>query len=262
MLTGPTVGARQVLVRDQNAHHVLNHAAAGFLGAIPALTEGHGVDVSIECAADVNLQRDLGIVAQNGRVVDAGNRAETHVNPSAAMARDAVITPFLLANASADDLANTYGALAALFKGGTLRPTVGSELPLDQAARAHRDVLQSKAQGKIGLTPSCAANSLPVCPLRRYRSTRPFHTVGVVLIALYLMGRWRASWQKNRGTLRWRWSRRFAWTQTPCCVLEDLQRTGEYGLRRISEQPVGLCNAHEQRTPGCIGELFDVQGAQ
>jgi NADPH2:quinone reductase len=43
---------------------------------------------------------------------------------------------------------------AALYAGletGTLRPVVGQTLPLAEAARAHREVLEPGAQGKIVL---------------------------------------------------------------------------------------------------------------
>ncbi len=142
------------LVKAQGAHHVLDHGSTGYSDTIRALTEGHGVDVVIESAAHANLQRDLEMMALGGRVVVVGNRSETQVNLRAGMTTDAVIMPFLLTNMNASDFANTYASLSAGLRNGTLRPIVATELPLDQAAQAHRDVMAGKALGKIVL--ACA----------------------------------------------------------------------------------------------------------
>ena len=51
------------IVKAQGAHHVLNHREADYLQQIPALTGGHGVDVVLEMLANVNLDRDLDVLA-------------------------------------------------------------------------------------------------------------------------------------------------------------------------------------------------------
>ena len=148
---GSDAGRR--LVRDQGAHHVLDHAAPGYLDAIPALTRGHGVDVIIESLANINLARDLDVVARGGRVVVAGNRGPVEVNLRAAMTRDAEILPFVLANTSARDYASISSGILAGLDNGTLRPIVAAELPLGRASHAHREILESNARGKIVLVP-------------------------------------------------------------------------------------------------------------
>ena len=54
------------LVRAQGAHHVLNHREADYLQQMPALTGGRGVDVVLEMLANVNLDRDLDVLAPGG----------------------------------------------------------------------------------------------------------------------------------------------------------------------------------------------------
>jgi NADPH2:quinone reductase len=58
-----------------------------------------------------------------------------------------------LFNASPQELASVHAALAAGLESGTLRPVVGRELPLGEAARAHEEVLKPGAYGKIVLVP-------------------------------------------------------------------------------------------------------------
>ncbi len=69
------------------------------------------------------------------------------------MTKDATIMPFLLGNASAQEHASIYAALVAGLTNTTLRPIVARELPFGEAAQAHREVMASKARGKIVLVP-------------------------------------------------------------------------------------------------------------
>ena len=52
------------------------------------LTKGRGVDVILEMLANVNLAKDLTLLALRGRVVVIGNRGSIEINPRAAMQRD------------------------------------------------------------------------------------------------------------------------------------------------------------------------------
>jgi len=46
-----------------------------------------------------------------------------------------------------------HAALEAGLANGTLRPVVGRELPLAEAARAHHEIMETRAFGKIVLIP-------------------------------------------------------------------------------------------------------------
>jgi NADPH2:quinone reductase len=48
-------------------------------------------------------------------------------------------------------LASIHAALVAGLENGTLRPVIGKEFPLADAAEAHRAVMESGAIGKIVL---------------------------------------------------------------------------------------------------------------
>ena len=141
------------LVREQGAHHALNHRDAGYLDEVMKLTAGRGVDVILEMLANVNLEKDLNVLAKHGRVVVIGNRGTIEVNPRAAMARDANILGMTLFNASEQDLKSIHAALVAGLENRSLRPVVGQSLPLADAARAHQAVMESGAHGKIVLVP-------------------------------------------------------------------------------------------------------------
>jgi NADPH2:quinone reductase len=152
MATGGTEVGRQ-LVKDQGAHHVVNHHASGYLAEVLALTEGTGVNIVLEMLANKNLSNDLRILAKGGRIVVIGSRGTVEIDPRAAMARDASIYGMSLWNASTGELASIHAALRSGLENGTLRPVVGKQIPLAEAQRAHYELIQENAYGKIVLTP-------------------------------------------------------------------------------------------------------------
>jgi NADPH2:quinone reductase len=59
----------------------------------------------------------------------------------------------MLWNASREELASIHAGLVAGLENGSLRPVVGKEIPLAEAAQAHRAVMEPGAFGKIILAP-------------------------------------------------------------------------------------------------------------
>lgn len=141
------------LVQEQGAHAVLDHRATTYLEEVRRLTDGRGVDVILELLANVNLGKDLTVLAPRGRVVVIGSRGPVEINPRDAMMRDAAILGMSLWNVSDGELASIHAALVAGLANGTLRPVIGQELPLREAPRAHTAVLEAGAYGKIVLVP-------------------------------------------------------------------------------------------------------------
>jgi NADPH:quinone reductase len=140
-------------VAELGAHHVLDHHAADYLDQVLALTDGKGVNVILEMLANVNLGKDLGVLAKQGRVVVIGSRGPVEIDPRAAMTRDASILGMTLVNATEQDRASINAALVAGLENGTLKPVVGKEISLADAPRAHEAVMQPGAYGKIVLIP-------------------------------------------------------------------------------------------------------------
>ena len=150
--TGGTDAGRK-LVLDQGAHHVVNHRDPGYLDQILRLTGGRGVDIILEMLANVNLGKDLALLAKHGRVIVIGSRGNVEITPRELMKRDADIRAMTLFNASAEKLADIHAMLDAGLANGTLNPVVGREMPLADAAKAHVAVLEPGAFGKIVLIP-------------------------------------------------------------------------------------------------------------
>ena len=140
-------------VRDNGADFVANHREPTYLDEIMRATGGRGVDVVLEMAAHVNLDKDLSLLAPRGRVVVIGSRGRVEINPQLTMGRDAAILGMTLFNINEADMASIHAALVAGLANGTLNPVVGRELPLAGAAKAHEAVMEPGALGKIVLVP-------------------------------------------------------------------------------------------------------------
>jgi NADPH2:quinone reductase len=141
------------LARREGAHHVFDHRAAGYQDAILAATGGQGVDVILEMLANVNLGADLKLLARNGRVIVIGSRGDVTITPRDLMTRRAAIRAFTLWSITPPEEREVHAAIVAGLENGTLRPVVGKELPLAEAAQAHNDVMAPGAYGKIVLVP-------------------------------------------------------------------------------------------------------------
>lgn len=141
------------LVLAQGAHHVLNHREPGYLDRVWEHTCDQGVNVILEMLANVNLGKDLGVLAKGGRVVVIGSRGRVEIDPREAMMRESSILGMTLYNATEQERASMHAAFAAGLENGTLRPVVSRELPLAEAAAAHHAVMEASTLGKIVLVP-------------------------------------------------------------------------------------------------------------
>jgi NADPH:quinone reductase len=151
--TGGTEKGR-ALARQEGAHHVLDHRASDFEKQLMTITDGRGVDLIVEMLANVNLARDLTMLAPAGaRVVVVGNRGTIEIDPRQTMSREASIHGLTLWAATDRDLAQIHAAVVAGLENGSLRPIVGQELPLHEAAQAHQAVMEPGAYGKVVLVP-------------------------------------------------------------------------------------------------------------
>jgi NADPH2:quinone reductase len=141
------------LVKREGAQQTFHHGKAGYHEEILKATGGRGVDVILEMLANVNLGGDLKLLALQGRVVVIGSRGDATVTPRDLMMRRATVHAFTLWAAQPAEVAEIHAALIAGLENATLKPVVGRQIPLAEAARAHKEVMESGAIGKIILVP-------------------------------------------------------------------------------------------------------------
>jgi NADPH:quinone reductase len=141
------------LAREQGADHVVDHTDDKHLKYVLEITEGRGVDVIIEMLANENLEKDFSALAMFGRITVVGNRGSLEFTPRLAMTKDATVYGMSLFNAPAKALQEIHAALFAGLEQGFLKPVIRESIPLAEAPRAHHQVIESKAFGKIVLVP-------------------------------------------------------------------------------------------------------------
>jgi NADPH2:quinone reductase len=141
------------LAKREGALQVFDHTKANYQEEILKATGGKGVDVVLEMLANVNLAHDLKLLAFRGRVIVIGNRGEVTINPRDLMSRRASVRAFTLWGITEAEEKEIHAGLIAGLEYGTLRPVVGKQIPLAEAARAHKEVLEPGASGKIVLIP-------------------------------------------------------------------------------------------------------------
>ncbi|HKF10167.1 MAG TPA: NADPH:quinone reductase, partial [Xanthobacteraceae bacterium] len=139
------------IAKREGAHQVFDHRKTGYQEEILKATGNRGVDIILEMLANVNLAYDTKLLARDGRVIVIGNRGEVTINARELMSRRASIRAFTLWDITPAEEADIHAGLIAGLENGTLSPVVGKELPLAEAARAHKEILEPGASGKIVL---------------------------------------------------------------------------------------------------------------
>jgi NADPH:quinone reductase len=141
------------LILGEGADHAVDHAKKGYLDEVKRFTGGKGPDLILEMLANVNLAADMDLAAKFGRIIVIGNRGEITINPRVAMMKELDIRGIALWNATPRQVKPMMEDILAGAAAGALRPVIGREMPLAEAAAAHVAVLEPGAYGKIVLIP-------------------------------------------------------------------------------------------------------------
>ena len=139
------------IAKREGAHAVFDHRKAGYQDEILQATGNRGVDIILEMLANVNLFHDTKLLANSGRIIVIGSRGEVTINPRELMGHRASIRGFTLWGITPTEEADIHAGVFAGLENGTLRPVVGKELPLADASRAHKEILEPGSAGKIVL---------------------------------------------------------------------------------------------------------------
>jgi len=140
------------LAKASGAAHVLDHITEASMDKIMSLTQERGPDVIIESLANANLETDLKIIAPHGRIVILGNRGSIEINPRLAMMKESDILGLALWHALPGEYEESLHALEAFLQSGILHPEIGEVFALEDAEKAHEQIINNKARGKIVLS--------------------------------------------------------------------------------------------------------------
>jgi len=139
------------LVKANGAQQVFNHRDPEYMKELVKATGGQGFDIILEMLANTNLGKDVELLKTNGTVVVIGSRGPAEINPRFLMMKDgAILGMSLICVTDPRDWADMGAEMTAGFENGTLTPVVDKEYPLEKAADAHKDIIESAgAKGNL-----------------------------------------------------------------------------------------------------------------
>ncbi|KAK7945446.1 hypothetical protein WMY93_001174 [Mugilogobius chulae] len=141
------------LVLKNGAHSAFNHRENGYTDKIMKATGGQGVNVIVEMLSNVNLDKDLKMLAQGGRVIIVGSRGPIQIDPRDIMMKEISVIGVALYFAKPEEQSQCAAFLFSGFEAGWMKPAVGRRYPLADAAKAHHDIIECPgASGKMVLT--------------------------------------------------------------------------------------------------------------
>ncbi|XP_076369700.1 quinone oxidoreductase-like [Tachypleus tridentatus] len=149
-----TAGTQEGLnvVKEAGAHHVCCHRDKKYLQNIMEATENKGVDVILEMLANVNLEKDLSMLAPRGRVIIIGNRGTVNINPRDVMGPETSIIGVALLSTTEEEWNTITEEVLHGTEEGWVKPIVDKRYTLDSVVAAHHDIIHSKgAKGKLVL---------------------------------------------------------------------------------------------------------------
>ena len=145
--------------RELGAEILVNYREQDFVEVVRAATEGRGADVVLDNMGAKYLDRNLDVLAVNGRIANiglqGGTRAELDLGKLMGR-RGALLSTTLRSRPAAEKasiIASVREHVWPLVAAGRVRPVVDRVLPMAQAAEAHRVVEAGEHVGKVLLTP-------------------------------------------------------------------------------------------------------------
>ena len=141
--------------RELGADILINYRDDDFVERIREATGGRGADVILDIMGASYLARNVDALAPDGRIANIGMQGgrKTELDLSTLMAKRGTITATTLRARPAAQKAAIVAAVLEhvwpLIEDGRIRPVIHCELPMPDAARAHRIMADSTHTGKI-----------------------------------------------------------------------------------------------------------------
>lgn len=150
---------KRAVAADLGADVTLDASPEGMADRLRGANDGHRVDVVLEMAGGRVFDESLRALGRFGRLVTYGmasREAPRPVEPGGLMTGSKSVVGFWLIDClhRPGMLAGPLSELFAMTEAGTLRPLLGGEYPLSDAAAAHRELRSRRTVGKLVLDPA------------------------------------------------------------------------------------------------------------
>ncbi|MCX5049613.1 MULTISPECIES: NAD(P)H-quinone oxidoreductase [unclassified Streptomyces] len=152
-----TAGTKEKLERcaELGADILINYREQDFVAEVKKATGGAGADVILDNMGAKYLDRNVQTLAVNGRLAVIGLQGgvKGELNLGALLSKRAAVSATSLRARPLSEKATIVAAVREhvwpLLEGGHVRPVVDRELPMSDAAAAHRVVEESGHVGKV-----------------------------------------------------------------------------------------------------------------
>ncbi|WP_371670240.1 NAD(P)H-quinone oxidoreductase [Streptomyces sp. NBC_00289] len=152
-----TAGAREKLDRcaELGAEILVNYREQDFVAEVKKATDGAGADVILDNMGAKYLDRNVQTLAVNGRLAIIGMQggAKAELNIATLLGKRAAVSATSLRARPLGEKAAIVAAVREhvwpLIEAGHVRPVVDREIPMSDAAEAHRVVEESGHIGKV-----------------------------------------------------------------------------------------------------------------
>jgi putative PIG3 family NAD(P)H quinone oxidoreductase len=150
-------GEKCAACESLGAQKAINYRQTDFVAAIKDLTNGRGVYVVLDMVAGDYVQRNIEVLAMNGRLVMIGRQGgvKSEIDVMPILRKRLVLTGSTLRTRSVEEKGalaqSVYQHVWPLFESGAVRVIVHQTFPLSHAAEAHRLMESSAHVGKIVL---------------------------------------------------------------------------------------------------------------
>ncbi|MFM9033071.1 MAG: NAD(P)H-quinone oxidoreductase [Mycobacterium sp.] len=146
---------------DLGADVLIRYRDEDFVDRVREATDGRGADVVLDLMGAAYLDRNLGALGFDGRLViigmQGGIKAELNIATLIGKRLSVMGTalrgrPTAGPRGKAAIVAAVVASVWPMLADGTVRPVVGARFPIEQAAEAHRVLAAGETSGKILLT--------------------------------------------------------------------------------------------------------------
>lgn len=144
-------------VKELGAQHIINYSRLDFAEEVRRLTSGEGVDIVLESVGGEVMEKDFSLLRNLGRMIIFGSLSGEagFIDPGLLLGRNLAVHGLFVGSmlAETDLVDQALDELGDYIRRGKLKPVIGHQLPLADAAEAHRLLQSHEAYGKIVLVP-------------------------------------------------------------------------------------------------------------
>ncbi len=153
LFTTVSSAEKAAIARGLGADVVINYRDEPVQQRLMELTDGRGVDRTIEVEFSGNAALDAAVAASGGEIIAYGSDAgEVTVPFFTSIVKNVAVQFFIVYNLSDADRRRAISGVTRLLEAGALQHAIAARLPLSRAAEAHALVERGAVTGNVVLS--------------------------------------------------------------------------------------------------------------